>query len=73
MRSVITCITYSAKARHERGIDDRHQFRVIVSPEDGKELGDLRTYTRNVMAQMERDLGTKLDWVAAASGTTGQP
>jgi hypothetical protein len=50
---------------HERGIDDRHQFRVIVSPEDGKELGDLRTYTRNVMAQMERDLGTKLDWVAA--------
>jgi len=24
---------------HERGIDDRHQFRVIVSPEDGKELG----------------------------------
>ena len=58
---------------HERGIDDRHQFRVIVSPEDGKELGDLRTYTRNVMAQMERDLGTKLDWAAANHYDTANP
>ena len=58
---------------HERGIDDRHQFRVIVSPEDGKELGDLRTYTRNVMAQMERDLGTKLDWVGANHYDTANP
>jgi len=58
---------------HERGIDDRHQFRVIVSPEDGKELGDLRTYTRNFMAQMERDLGTKLDWVAANHYDTANP
>jgi len=58
---------------HERGIDDRHQFRVIVSPEDGKELGDLRTYTRNVMAQMERDLGTRLDWVAANHYDTANP
>ena len=58
---------------HERGLDDRHQFRVIVSPEDGKELGDLRTYTRNVMAQMERDLGTKLDWVAANHYDTANP
>ena len=58
---------------HERGIDDRHQFRVIVSPEDGKELGDLQTYTRNVMAHMERDLGTKLDWVAANHYDTANP
>ncbi|CAM3661320.1 DUF3363 domain-containing protein [Litorimonas haliclonae] len=58
---------------HERGMDDRHQFRVIVSPEDGKELGDLRSYTRNVMAQMERDLGTKLDWVAANHYDTANP
>ena len=58
---------------HERGMDDRHQFRVIVSPEDGKELGDLRSYTRNVMAQMERDLGSKLDWVAANHYDTANP
>ena len=60
-------------AFHERGLDDRHQFRVIISPEDGKELGDLRTYTRNVMAQMERELGTKLDWVAANHYDTANP
>ena len=57
----------------ERGKDDRHQFRIIVSPEDGKELGDLRTYTRNFMAQMERDLGTRLDWVAATHYDTANP
>jgi len=58
---------------HERGKDDRHQFRVIVSPEDGKEIGDLRTYTRSVMSQMERDLETKLDWVAANHYDTANP
>jgi len=58
---------------HERGKDDRHQFRIIVSPEDGKEIGDLRTYTRNVMSQMENDLGTKLDWVAANHYDTANP
>lgn len=58
---------------HQRGKDDRHQFRVIVSPEDGKEIGDLRSYTRNVMSQMERDLGTKLDWVAANHYDTANP
>lgn len=57
----------------ERGKDDRHQFRIIVSPEDGKELGDLRTFTRNVMSQMERDLDTKLDWVAANHYDTANP
>lgn len=75
-----TCLLYNrdevmldSDEFHERGLDDRHQFRVIVSPEDGKDLGDLRTYTRNVMAQMERDLGTKLDWVAANHYDTANP
>jgi len=66
-------VMIDGEAFHERGMDDRHQFRVIVSPEDGKELGDLRSYTRNVMAQMERDLGTKLDWVAANHYDTANP
>lgn len=57
----------------ERGKDDRHQFRIIVSPEDGKEIGNLRTFTRNVMSQMERDLETKLDWVAANHFDTANP
>ncbi|MGQ0701165.1 DUF3363 domain-containing protein [Panacagrimonas sp.] len=51
-------------AFEERGREDRHQFRFIVSPEDAAELEDLRRYTRDLMTRMEADLGTKLDWVA---------
>jgi type IV secretory pathway VirD2 relaxase len=53
--------------------DDRHQFRFIVSPEDGQEIADLRSYTRDLMARMERDLGTKLDWVAVDHWDTDDP
>ncbi|TNE46384.1 MAG: DUF3363 domain-containing protein [Sphingomonadales bacterium] len=57
----------------ERGADDRHQFRFIVSPEDGAGLSDLTAYTRDLMAQVETDLGTKLDWVAVNHHNTGHP
>ncbi len=57
----------------DRGQDDRHQFRLIVAPEDGPELGDLRDVTRRLMAQMERDLETQLDWVAVDHHNTGHP
>ncbi|RSC37140.1 DUF3363 domain-containing protein [Agrobacterium sp. FDAARGOS_525] len=57
----------------ERGADDRHQFRFIVSPEDGAELSDLTAYTRDLMAQVETDLGTRLDWVAVNHHNTGHP
>jgi type IV secretory pathway VirD2 relaxase len=60
-------------AFEERGREDRHQFRFIVSPEDGAELGDLRTYTRNLMSRMEADLGTRLDWVAVDHWNTDNP
>jgi len=60
-------------AFHEDGKDDRHQFRVIVSPEDGKDIGDLRIFTRNLMAQMEQDLDTRLEWVAANHYDTANP
>ena len=48
----------------DRGRQDRHQFRFIVSSEDGVELADPRETTRDLMKQMEADLGTKLDWIA---------
>ena len=51
----------------ERCEDDRHHFRFIVSPEDAAELADLRAFTRELIGQMEKDLGTKLDWVARRS------
>lgn len=57
----------------DRGADDRHQFRLIVAPEDGPELGDLRDFTRQLMAQMECDLETQLDWVAVDHHNTGHP
>src|ERR1700722_15139010 len=40
---------------------ERHQFRIIVSPEDAGEL-DLTDYVRRLMATVERDLGRKLEW-----------
>ena len=61
------------RAFAERCADDRHHFRFIVSPEDATELSDLKAYTRDLMAQAERDLGTSLDWVAADHWNTGHP
>ncbi|AVO31720.1 relaxase/mobilization nuclease and DUF3363 domain-containing protein [Pseudomonas aeruginosa] len=57
----------------ERANDDRHHFRFIVSPEDGAELDDLRTYTRHLVNRMEADLGTRLDWVAVDHWNTDNP
>ena len=60
-------------AIEERGREDRHQFRFIVSPEDAEQLDDLRTYTRHLMSRMEADLGTRLDWVAVDHWNTDNP
>ena len=57
----------------ERCTDDRHHFRFIVSPEDGADLQDLRTYTRHLMARTEADLGTRLEWVAVDHWNTDNP
>ena len=57
----------------ERGEGDRHSFRLIVAPENGDRLSDLRDFTRDVMRQMEADLGTRLEWVAVDHYNTGHP
>lgn len=61
------------KAFHERARSDRHQFRMIVSAEDGAHYEDLRPLTRRLMARMEEDLGTRLDWLAVDHFNTGHP
>jgi type IV secretory pathway VirD2 relaxase len=61
------------KAFLERCDGDRHQFRFIVSAEDGAEYTDLKPYVRRLMTQAEHDLGTKLDWVAVDHFNTDQP
>ena len=53
--------------------DDRHQFRFIVSPEEADQYDSLKPLTRKVMAQMEQDLKTSLDWVAVDHYNTGHP
>ncbi|HEX5259621.1 MAG TPA: relaxase/mobilization nuclease RlxS [Sphingomicrobium sp.] len=59
------------KAFLDRGSEDRHQFRFIVAPEDGAEYDDLKPLIRRLMTQAEKDLGTKLDWVAVDHFNTG--
>ena len=61
------------KAFLERGTEDRHQFRFIVAAEDGAEYQDLKPLIRRLMTQAEKDLGTKLDWVAVDHFNTGHP
>jgi type IV secretory pathway VirD2 relaxase len=53
--------------------DDRHHFRFIISPEDAAELGDLRTFTRELMTDVAQDLEAKLDWIAVDHWNTDNP
>ncbi|MGX9576862.1 relaxase/mobilization nuclease domain-containing protein [Mesorhizobium sp. f-mel] len=57
----------------ERCEDDRHHFRFIVSPEDAVEMADLKIFARDLMGQMEKDLGTNLDWLAVDHWNTDNP
>jgi type IV secretory pathway VirD2 relaxase len=61
------------RAFADRCEGDRHHFRFIVSPDDAEQLSDLKAFTRDLMAHAERDLGTKLDWVAVDHWNTGYP
>jgi type IV secretory pathway VirD2 relaxase len=56
-----------------RSEGDPHQFRFIVSIEDSAQIADLRPVIRDMMRQMEQDLGTHLDWVAVDHFNTGHP
>ena len=61
------------KAFAERSQDDRHHFRFIVSPDDATDMADLRSFTRDLVTQMEKDLDTRLDWVAVDHWNTEHP
>jgi type IV secretory pathway VirD2 relaxase len=53
---------------------DRHHFRIIISPEHGDRLADLRGYTREVMRRVAEDLGqSELEWVGTCHFDTDQP
>ena len=61
------------RAFAERCEADRHHFRFIISPEDAAALGDLKTFTRELMRDVESDLGTRLDWIAVDHRNTDNP
>jgi type IV secretory pathway VirD2 relaxase len=42
-------------------------------PEDSNEMADLRSFTRDLMRQVEKDLDTRLDWIAIDHYNTGHP
>src|SRR3954453_15230269 len=52
------------RAFAERCEDDRHHFRFIISPEDAAELGDLKTFTREL---------TRTSRKTSAPSSTGSP
>src|SRR3546814_19832663 len=45
--------------------DDRHHFRLIVSPEDAGQMADLNTFTRDLLDEIAGILGTRLHGSAA--------
>src|SRR5436190_2658669 len=71
-------------SRSERSVDiaqrldewqkagDERIFKIIVSPEFGDRI-DLENHTRELMARMERDLQTELEWVAVIHYNTEHP
>ncbi|MGY3362820.1 type IV secretory pathway VirD2 relaxase [Bradyrhizobium sp. GM0.4] len=61
------------KAFAERCQNDRHHFRFIVSPEDAADMAELKGFARELVGQMEKDLGTKLDWVDVDHWNTQHP
>ena len=54
--------------------DDRHHFRLIISPEQADKMEDLQGYIRDVMGEVGRDLKEPtLTWVAINHHDTDQP
>lgn len=61
----------------EWAIEDNRHFRIVLAPESGARMvgedGDLKGFTRETMARMERDLGVDLDWLAVDHHNTDNP
>ncbi len=53
--------------------EDKRHTRIMLAPESGARIEDLKDFTRATMAQMERDLGAELDWVAVDHHNTDNP
>jgi type IV secretory pathway VirD2 relaxase len=71
-------VLYGPDGRVSRGrfeqprLGEQHQFRFIVSPEDGADL-ELTGYVRELMRRVERDLGRPVEWAAVNHHDTEHP
>lgn len=52
--------------------NDDHLFKLIISPEFGEKM-DLQRHTKELVKQMEKDTGTRLQWVAVEHFNTEHP
>jgi hypothetical protein len=52
--------------------NDPRLWKIIISPEFGEKL-DLKEHTKVLTAQIEKDLGTKIEWVAIDHYNTDNP
>jgi len=65
-------VDLTATLRGWQQAGDARLWKFIVSPENGAHL-DLASHTRALVAQMERDLDTPLEWAAIDHHNTGHP
>ena len=64
--------TFDREAFGEPLPGEKRQFRFIVSPENAKDI-DLQSFARELVAQMEKDLGRRLIWAAVNHHNTEHP
>ncbi len=65
-------IDLSATLRSWQRAGDERLWKFIVSPEHAERL-DLKAHSRALVSHMERDLGTRLEWVAIDHYNTDNP
>src|SRR5947207_1697977 len=65
-------IDLPATLRSWQRAGDERLWKLIVSPEHAERL-DLKAHTRALVSHMERDLGTRLEWVAIDHYNTDNP
>jgi len=65
-------VDIARKLQSWQNADDQQCWKLIVSPEFGDRV-DLSRLTRELIKQMEKDLGTDFEWVAAEHYNTEHP
>lgn len=65
-------IDVAARLESWQAARDHRLWKIIVSPEFGERV-DLARFTRDLMKQVEQDLGTRLEWVAVTHFNTEHP